>query len=130
MQLQQSHSLPSIRAKTAKLVLACLLPTLIGFGALVNDAFQRERTNLLREAQRTGSSFLSAVDRELETAETAARALSTSPSLQTNNLAAFQAQARGLLHPGLAAHALASPRSCPTGCHWRRSLPVSGSTPS
>ncbi len=104
MQLRR-HSLPSIRSRTAKLVLACLLPTLIGFGALVYDAFQRERANLLDEARRMAQTLASAVERDLETSETAARALATSPSLQSGDLAAFQAQARSLLHPGLPADA-------------------------
>ncbi len=105
MQLRR-HSLPSIRSKTAKLVLACLLPTLIGFSALIYDAFQRERSNLLREAGRMALSLRSAIERDLETSETAGRALATSPSLLGGDLDAFHAQARALLHPGLPAQAI------------------------
>ena len=50
------HSLPSIRSKTAKLVLACLLPSILGFAALTYDAFQRERASLLGEAGRRAAS--------------------------------------------------------------------------
>ncbi|MEJ7806161.1 MAG: diguanylate cyclase, partial [Telluria sp.] len=104
MQLRR-HFLPSIRSKTAKLVLACLLPTVIGFGALIYDSYQRERTHLLREAERMAQWLKSAVERDLETSETAARALATSPSLQTGDLDAFRVQARALIHPDLPAQA-------------------------
>ena len=85
------------------LVLACMLPTLIAFAALTYDTFQRERVNLLREAERMSQSLTKAVERDLETAETAARALASSPSLQAGDLAAFHAQARQVLHPKLSA---------------------------
>ncbi|MES2318342.1 MAG: response regulator [Pseudomonadota bacterium] len=103
MQFFSRHSLPSIRSKTATLVLVCLLPSLIGFAALAYDSFQRERSNLLREAERLSMSLMMAVERDLDNAETAARALASSPSLQTGDLAAFHAQANSVLHPELAA---------------------------
>ncbi|UUZ54729.1 hypothetical protein LP419_01340 [Massilia sp. H-1] len=56
------------------LVLACLLPTMIGFGALSYDSYNRERAKLLLDADRMGKSLLASVERDLETAETAARA--------------------------------------------------------
>jgi PAS domain S-box-containing protein len=105
VQLIRRHTLPSIRSKTAKLVLACLLPTLIGFSALIYNSFQRERSNLLREAERLALSLRSALERDLESSETAARALATSPSLARGDLDAFHAQARAVLHPGLPAGA-------------------------
>jgi PAS domain S-box-containing protein len=97
------HSLPSIRSKTAKLVLACLLPSLIGFAALSYDSFQRERDNLLLDADRFASALVMAFERDLDNAETAARALSVSPSLRDGDLAAFHHQASSLLRPELAA---------------------------
>jgi PAS domain S-box-containing protein len=103
VRLFSRHSLPSIRSKTATLVLACLLPSLIGFAALSFDSFQRERGNLLREAERLAWSLVMAVERDLDNAETAARTLSTSPSLRSGDLAAFHAQATSLLRPELAA---------------------------
>ena len=42
MQSFSDSSLPSIRSKTAKLVLACMLPTLIAFAALTYDQDQRD----------------------------------------------------------------------------------------
>jgi PAS domain S-box-containing protein len=96
------HSLPSIRSKTATLVLVCLLPSLIGFAALAYDSFQRERSSLLHDADRLANTLLMAVQRDLDTAETAARALAASPSLHTADLAAFHDQASRILRPELA----------------------------
>ena len=103
MQLFSRTSLPSIRSKTAKLVLACMLPTLVAFAALTFDSFQRERSNLLHEAERVSQSLVKAVERDMENAETAARALGSSPSLIAGDLAAFHAQARTVLRPELSA---------------------------
>ncbi|MFL6657969.1 MAG: response regulator [Massilia sp.] len=84
-------------------MLACLLPSLIGFAALSYDSFKRERDSLLRDAERQARSLMMAVERELDTAEAATRTLAVSPSLQTADLVAFHAQARSILRPGLAA---------------------------
>ncbi len=103
MQLFSRHSLPSIRSKTATLVLACLAPSLIAFSALTYDSFSRERSNLIKGAQRMAQSLIKAVERDLATAETAARALASSPSLASDDLAGFHAQARSVLSPDLSA---------------------------
>jgi PAS domain S-box-containing protein len=115
VQLFSRHTLPSIRSKTATLVLACLLPSLIGFAALSFDSFQRERSNLLREADRLASALVVALDRDLGNVETAARALASSPSLQSGDLKAFHAQAASMLHQDLAAAAfvLSAPDGTP-----------------
>ncbi len=109
------HSLPSIRSKTATLVLVCLVPSLIGFGALAYDSFQRERNHLLQQAERLSGELMEAVERDLGNAETEARALASSPSLQNGDLAAFHAQAAGLLRTALPATSfvLASPDGAP-----------------
>jgi PAS domain S-box-containing protein len=103
VQFWSRKSPASIRSKTAKLVLACLLPSMIGFAALSYDAIQRDRSNVLNEAARRAASLQMSIDRALETSETAARALGTSPSLVSGDLAAFHAQARAILRPELAA---------------------------
>jgi PAS domain S-box-containing protein len=103
VQLFSRHILPSIRSKTATLVLACLLPSVIGFAALSFDSFQRERSNLLREADRMSGALVMALERDLDNAETAARALASSPSLGKTDLKAFHDQAARVLHPALAA---------------------------
>nr|WP_308606136.1 response regulator [Massilia sp. DJPM01] len=81
------------------MVLACALPTLIGFAALSYDSFQREHQNLLRDAERLAQNVLMAVERDLDAGETAARALASSPSLSSADLAAFHQQARSILGP-------------------------------
>ena len=105
MHLKRRHTQPSIRSKTAKLVLAGLVPSLIGFGTLAFDSFQRERANLLHEAERIAQALRSELERELDTTEIAGRALATSPSLQTGQLDAFRAHARAMLDAGLPANA-------------------------
>jgi two-component system sensor histidine kinase/response regulator len=92
-------TLPSIRSKTATLVLACAVPTLIGFAALSYDSIQRERADLLRDAERLAQNVLMAAERDLDAGETAARALASSPSLSSGDLAAFHQQARSILGP-------------------------------
>ncbi|HZV66436.1 MAG TPA: PAS domain-containing protein, partial [Telluria sp.] len=96
-------SLPSIRSKTATLVLACALPTLIGFGSMAYDFYQHKRRDILLDAERSAASLILAVDRDLQNGETAPRALASSPSLAGADLAAFHAQARSVLRPGFPA---------------------------
>ncbi|MDQ1830354.1 PAS domain-containing protein [Massilia scottii] len=99
MSFSSRSTLPSIRSKTATLVLACALPTLIGFAALSYDSFQREHQNLLRDAERLAQNVLQAAERDLDAGETAARALASSPSLTSGDLADFHYQARSILGP-------------------------------
>jgi len=96
------HHLPSIRAKIATMVLACALPTAIGFAGLVHHFYLREQALVSDNARQTARALADAVDRELYGSETAAFALSNSPYLKPNppDLAAFLAQARALLRPG------------------------------
>ena len=84
-------------------MLACLIPSLIAFSALTYDSYKREEANLLREADRMSLSLLKAVERDLDTAESAGRALASSPSLASGDYAAFHAQARAVLYPDLSA---------------------------
>ena len=90
-----------------------MLPTLIAFAGLTYDSYQRARANLLHEASRMSQSLVKAVERDLETAKTAALALASSPSLQDGDLGAFHAQARAVLRPELSAVAFVL--SDPTG---------------
>ncbi|MES2899212.1 MAG: response regulator [Pseudomonadota bacterium] len=82
-----------------------MIPTIIGFAALTYDSFKRERGSLLEDAHRMAQSLLMSVERDLQTAETAARALASSPSLAAGDLKAFHAQARSILRPELSATA-------------------------
>ncbi len=85
------------------LVLACMVPTMIGFAVLSYDSFQHERDSVLEDAHRMAHTLRMSVERDLQTAETAARALASSPSLAAGNLQAFHAQARSILRPELSA---------------------------
>ncbi|NIA00182.1 PAS domain-containing protein [Massilia sp. CCM 8734] len=99
MSFSSRSTLPSIRSKTATLVLACAVPTLVGFAALSYDSFRRERADLLGDAERLAQNVLMAVERDLDAGETAARALASSPSLTRADLAEFHHQARSILGP-------------------------------
>jgi PAS domain S-box-containing protein len=94
--------LPSIRAKIATMVLACALPTAIGFAGLVHHFYLREQALVSDNARQTARALAATVDRELDGSETAAFALSNSPYLKQEpvDLLSLQAQARALLRPG------------------------------
>lgn len=92
-------SLPSIRSKLYTLVLACSLPILIGYIALARDAAVRERIHVSQDAQTVAEVLAAALDRDLDSGETAARVLANSSMLARGDLAAFHAAARQLLRP-------------------------------
>jgi PAS domain S-box-containing protein len=95
----QRKPLPSIRSQIALLVLACALPTVIGFGALVSQFYTRERDTLKDNTQQAARAVAAAIDRDLVQSEGAATALASSPSLRNNDLAALRLQAGALLSP-------------------------------
>ncbi|MBA5637741.1 PAS domain-containing protein [Duganella sp. LX20W] len=96
---QPSPSLPSIRSQIALLVLACALPTVIGFAALVNQLYGREHAALREDTLEVARTVAAAIDRDLAQSASAAQALATSPSLQSGDLASFRTQAARLLAP-------------------------------
>ncbi|WP_295993348.1 PAS domain-containing protein, partial [Rugamonas sp.] len=93
------QKLPSIRSQIALLVLACALPTAIGFGALVQQFYQRERTQLTEDVLQSARGLAAAVDRDLVQGESAAEGLATAGSLRNGDLATFQLRAATLLLP-------------------------------
>ena len=95
----QRQRLPSIRSQITLLVLACALPTVIGFGAVVNQFYQREREALMEDTQQSARMVAAAIDRDLLQSDSAARALATSPSVRSGDLAALRVQAGALLGP-------------------------------
>jgi PAS domain S-box-containing protein len=95
-----SGRLPTLRSQLAGMVLACLLPSLIGLGLLVVHFHERARTPIEQDALQTARALTAAVDRELSIGENSALALATSPTLGAGDLAAFHAQARSLLREG------------------------------
>ncbi|WP_296949803.1 PAS domain-containing protein [uncultured Massilia sp.] len=115
MQLLQGRSLPSIRAKLVRLVLACALPILIGYFVFATDADQRERAHVAGDAGMIARALAAAVDRDLANGETAARTLAIDSSLARGDLPAFHATARRLLRPEMPAYAylLSGPDGAP-----------------
>jgi PAS domain S-box-containing protein len=92
-------SLPSIRSKLLTLVLASVLPLLFAYIAFVRDAGQREARHVARDAATVTRALAAALDRELESAETAARVAAAWPTLAPGSLGQFHGQARQLLRP-------------------------------
>ena len=125
------HSLPTIRSKLYTLVLACALPILIGYIALARDAAVRERSHVSEDAQTVAEVLAAAVDRDLDSGETAARVLANSSDLAKGKLEPFHAAARQLLRPEFPAQGfmLSGPGGVPL-LHTRYSygapLPVLG----
>ncbi|MET0265050.1 MAG: PAS domain-containing protein [Duganella sp.] len=91
--------LPSIRAQIALLVLACALPTTIGFGAVVREFYSRERNTLMEDTRKAARVVAAAIDRDLLQSEGAAQALAISPSIRNNDFDTLRLQAGGLLGP-------------------------------
>ncbi len=91
----------TIRSRLALLVMACLIPTLLMAAALISYNYQRERTRLVRDSIATARAMVQAIDRELTSIRVAAEVLSTSPHLQSGNIAAFYAQAQGVVDRGI-----------------------------
>lgn len=84
---------PTIRSRLALLVTACILPASLMAAALIHYNYQRENAQLVREVMATARALTSTVDRELAVTESALNVLATSPSLASNDLAAFHRQA-------------------------------------
>lgn len=97
--------LPSIRAKLYILVLACALPILLGYIALARDAALRERNHVARDAQTVAEVLAAAVDRDIESGETAARVLANTAMMTKGDMAAIHGVARSLLRPDFPAQA-------------------------
>ncbi|WP_445234341.1 PAS domain-containing protein, partial [Duganella rhizosphaerae] len=118
--------LPSIRSQIALLVLACALPTVVGFGAVVGQFYQRERDTLMEDTRQSARLVAAAIDRDLLQADSAVRALAASPSLRSGDLAALRAQAATLLGPQFpVAHFLLSDAAGKVALHLGPDLPAS-----
>ncbi len=89
--------MPTIRTKLTWIVLACLTPALIGFALLIAHFLQREGNQVKQDSLVSARTLIRAVDRDLLVGLNVARALASSPSLDTPELAAFLAQAQGVL---------------------------------
>jgi len=91
--------LPSIRSQIALLVLACALPTVVGFVALVIQFYSSTRDDLKDDTQQAARAVAAAIDRDLVQSEGAVTALASSPSLRSGDLNALRLQAGALLSP-------------------------------
>lgn len=87
----------SVRFILICLVLACLLPGVIGSSAILYVSYRIERAQLERDTTQTARALTQAVDAELLKAQTAAQALATSEHLVSKDFFAFYAQATKLL---------------------------------
>jgi len=93
------QSLPTIRSRLIVLVLASVLPLVLGYIAFVRDAGQREREHVARDAGTVARALTAALDRELDSAESAARVAAAWPELGPATLADFHHDVRELLRP-------------------------------
>jgi len=123
--------LPSIRAKLYTLVLACALPILLGYFALASDAALRERAHVAADAQTVAEVLAAAVDRDIESGETAARVLANTAMVDNGDLEAFHVVTRRMLRPEFPAQAfvLSLPDATPlvnTRYPFGSTLPRSG----
>ena len=98
-------SLSSIRAKLYILVLACALPILAGYVALARDAALRERAHVASDAQTVAEVLAAAVERDIESGETAARVLANTAMMDKGDLEAIHQVTRQLLRPDFPAQA-------------------------
>jgi signal transduction histidine kinase len=79
------------------MVLGCVLPSLAMAVFFIVQFYQHQRADLKQGTIDTARALMQAVDRELTGAQSALSILATSPSLQTNDLAAFHARALAVL---------------------------------
>jgi diguanylate cyclase (GGDEF)-like protein len=79
------------------LVLACLLPGVIGATALFAYEYRERRTQLERDTLLTARALMQAVDSHLQRAQAVAETLSTSDALRRDDFAAFHARAREVM---------------------------------
>jgi PAS domain S-box-containing protein len=123
--------LPSIRAKLYVLVLACALPILVGYFFLARDAALRERAHVASDAQTVAEVLAAAVDRDIESGETAARVLASTAMVDKGDLEAIHSVTRRMLRPEFPAQAfvLSAPDGAPlvnTRYPFGSELPRSG----
>jgi PAS domain S-box-containing protein len=87
------------------LVLACVVPVCVIAGFLVHHAYQQRRNLLEQRVLETTRALSMVVDQQFATMQASAEALAVSPSLASGNLAAFDHQARMVVHdhPGYVA---------------------------
>ncbi len=91
------RSLPTLPSLLVKLVLACVLPALLGAGIMIYMEFERSRTQLEENIRLSVANKLEAVDGQLAQAELFAQTLATNAPLNPQDFAKFHQEARRLL---------------------------------
>ena len=83
----------SVRSLLLWLMLACLLPGMLGATAILYYSFLNERAQLVQDTNQTTRALMQAVDAEFARIQALTQALAKSEHLASNDLAAFHAQA-------------------------------------
>ena len=79
------------------LVMACILPAALMMAGLITYGYYRDRKELAQVSLTTARAMVSALDRDLAGMQAALQALSTSPSLTSDDLFSFYDQAQEVL---------------------------------
>lgn len=87
----------SVRTLLMCLVLACLVPGLIGAGMLIVHEYQASRAGFEKNALQTARALVHTVDSHLYKAQAVAQSLSTSDTLRRRDFAGLYYQARDFL---------------------------------
>lgn len=86
-------SAPSVRISLAVLVVGCILPIAIVAAFLIFNFYEREQTQLIKNAISQARTMISAVDRDFDSTQAALLALGTSDFLAKGDLGGFHARA-------------------------------------
>ena len=92
--MREPSAPPAVRAYLLWLVLACLLPGLLGASVLFVSQYRQARAHLEGATVLTARAMSQSVDNYLLRVQSIAQGLALSEHLQTGNLEAFHAQAR------------------------------------
>lgn len=87
----------SVRTRIALLVLVCVLPAFLVAAVLAVMSHERDRDALEQVIQASAQSLTLVVERDFAAIEAGLQALSTSPSIDSNDLAALYAQSKQVL---------------------------------
>ncbi len=92
-----SRRLPTVRALLLWLVLACLLPGVLGAAALLVDQYRQTRQQIEQTTVLTARALVQAVDNHLHTVQAVSLSLAHAQSLQSGDLARFHGLARQVM---------------------------------
>lgn len=89
-----TRRLPTVRAFLLWLVLACLLPGVLGASALLAYQYRQTREQIEKTTVLTARALMQAADNHLRMAQAVAQTLAHSQALRDGDLAGFHARAR------------------------------------